>query len=116
MIEPKDIVVCTWSSKPTTGFGTSSAQGIKIVHKPSGITVTCDTHRGQHKNRSECLRNLEAQLKYWKAAVDNKTEATSNELLEIYNRIATNPQSTSEQNDIAYLAKVLRALVLKGEG
>lgn len=36
--------------------------GIRVTHQPSGITVECDEHRNQHKNRAEALRILGAIL------------------------------------------------------
>jgi len=38
------------------------ATKVRIVHKPSGITVTCSIHRTQPKNRDEAMKILKAQL------------------------------------------------------
>lgn len=35
---------------------------VRIVHKPTGIAVTCSMHRTQPKNRDEAMKMLKAQL------------------------------------------------------
>lgn len=38
------------------------ATKVRMVHKPSGITVTCSIHRTQKQNRDEALKMIKAQL------------------------------------------------------
>lgn len=35
---------------------------VRLVHKPSGITVKCDRERSQHLNKLYCIRNLREKL------------------------------------------------------
>ncbi len=38
------------------------ATKVRLVHKPTGLTVTCSMHRTQPKNREEAMKMLKAQL------------------------------------------------------
>ena len=36
---------------------------VRLVHLPSGITVTCSGHRSQHRNRKEALEILKRRIR-----------------------------------------------------
>lgn len=65
MIKPEDIIIENWPHIPSGGMQTGKIpKGIKITHIETGITVTCDQHRSQHKNKEECLVMLEEELSW----------------------------------------------------
>ncbi len=36
---------------------------VRLIHIPSGITVTCQEERSQHLNRKRCIEKLRAKVK-----------------------------------------------------
>ena len=52
-----DVVV-----KPMGGFASVNTQGVRVTHKPTGISVTCDAARSQHANRRQAFEKLQAIL------------------------------------------------------
>lgn len=56
-----DLLVESWPPDPG-GMRVYMPRGVKITHKPTGITATCDVLRSQHANRHEALRVITAHL------------------------------------------------------
>ena len=48
--------------KPMGGFAPVSTQGVRVTHKPTGTSVTCDAARSQHTNRHHAFEQLRAIL------------------------------------------------------
>lgn len=48
--------------KQTSDFDPVRTQGIRVTHKPTGISVTCDAARSQHTNRHHAFEQLRAIL------------------------------------------------------
>lgn len=61
-IQPKDLIVMEFSSKPQSNWVNKPKTGIRIHHKPSGLTVECEDQRSQHRNKAICLADLKEQL------------------------------------------------------
>lgn len=62
MINRADLTIEPW---PQRGGGQqvgTGPQGVKITHEPSGITVTVDVDRSQHRNRMIALDALVGAL------------------------------------------------------
>lgn len=48
--------------KQTGGFDPVRTHGVRVTHKPTGISVTCDAARSQHTNRHHAFEQLRAIL------------------------------------------------------
>ena len=62
-VNPDDIRVDTYRSSGAGGQHinkTSSA--VRLIHKPTGIVVSCQTERSQFQNRDTCMRMLRSKL------------------------------------------------------
>lgn len=57
-LDPKDLEITTFDSKQRGGFSFREPKGIKVLHKPTGITVEEESHRNQHNNRELALNKL----------------------------------------------------------
>lgn len=60
-IQPEDFTVDV-VVKPMGGFAPVNTQGVRVTHKPTGISVTCDAARSQHTNRHQAFEKLRAIL------------------------------------------------------
>ena len=55
-IKPEDLIITTYVEPKQGGMHVYQPDsGVKVYHKPSEITVKCDDHRSQHKNKNECI-------------------------------------------------------------
>jgi hypothetical protein len=60
-IRPEDFTVDV-VAKSMGGFAQINTQGVRVTHKPTGISVTCDAARSQHTNRHQALETLRTVL------------------------------------------------------
>lgn len=66
-VDGRDLEITMWPD-PTPSFKVGFPKGIKIKHKPTGLTVICDHLRSQHMNRDAAIRAISAALTQLKAS------------------------------------------------
>ena len=63
IISPADLEISTYkSSGPGGQYVNKTESAIRIVHKPTGLTVTCQSERNQVQNKDAAMELLSARL------------------------------------------------------
>lgn len=77
-----DLEVESYHPEPPSDWVHTKPNGIRVIHKPTGLVVWCHEHKSAFDNRAAAVKELDGRVKAYKSGIASTAKKESDEMKE----------------------------------